>query len=1157
MSASSLQTLLHERILILDGAMGTSLQTMDLTAEDFGGEHYLGCNEYLVISKPEAIQAVHNSYLEAGADIIETNTFGGTSTVLAEYDLQNKAYEINFTAAKLARACCDAYSTPEKPRFVAGAMGPTTKSLSVTGGISFDDMAASYAQQAVALIEGGADYLLLETALDTLNLKAGYIGCLDAFKTTGKTLPVAVSGTIETMGTMLAGQGVEALYTSVEHMDLLYIGLNCATGPAFMKDHIRGLHTIARCPIAVAPNAGIPDGDGHYPEGPQDLSKVLMSFVDEGWVNMLGGCCGTTPAHIKQLEQQSKGKQPRNFTPNHGSRASGIDPLTFENDSRPYIVGERTNVIGSRAFKTMITEERFEEAAEIARKQVKAGAHVIDVCLSNPDRDEVADISKFLSFVTKIVKVPLMIDSQMADVVETAFKLTQGKCLLNSVNLEDDGKSCKALLPIVKHYGASVVVGCIDEEMAVTAEEKLAVAKKSHKIITEDYGIPEEDIIFDPLVFPCGTGDEKYFGSGKETIEGVRLIKEAFPKCKTILGISNISFGLPGAGREVLNSVFLYHCTKAGLDMAIVNSEKLERFSHIPDEEKKLCDDLLWYNTENGNDPVANFAAHFRDKKVVEKEAVDLSSLSVEQRLEINIVQGTKEHLIPNLDDALKQWNPLGVINGPLMAAMDIVGRLFNNNELIVAEVLQSAEVMKAAVAYLETFMEKGDINIRGKMLLATVKGDVHDIGKNLVQIILGNNGYQVIDLGIKCPPETLIEAYHQHKPDLIGLSGLLVKSAQQMVTTAQDLKSAGISIPILVGGAALSEQFTITRIAPEYDGPVIYCRDAMTGLSVSNQLTDPAKKEAFLQETKNHQENFSTSAQPAQRGSSKREHKEKLVFDHSLSTAKAPHFTTQVLHGNLKQIWDYINPQMLYGNHLGLKGNFKSLLAKQDPKLLKLVDLMDSLKQKIINENLLTAKAVYRYFKVKTEGDSIHILDPETLQTVETFTFPRQSDGLGLCLTDFLNANDIDTVCAFVVTCGDGVAHLAKQLMDAGEYFNSHALSALALESAEGFAEWLHCHIRNEWGIPDQKDLALEDIFKLKYTGVRVSFGYPACPRLEDQEKLFKLLDPEKNIGVTLSEEFMMFPEASVSALVFHHPQARYFTISETDLAAFESKQS
>ncbi len=1145
----NIQNAFNTRILILDGAMGTSLQTMDLTAEDFGGEAYNGCNEYLVLSKPEAISAVHESYLAAGADIIETNTFGSTDVVLAEYNLQHLTDEINAAAAKLARDACDKYSTPEKPRFVAGAMGPTTKSLSVTGGITFDEMATSYAQQARGLILGGVDYLLLETALDTLNLKAGYIGILQAFEQTGKTIPIAISGTIETMGTMLAGQGVEAIYTSVMHMNPLYIGLNCATGPAFMRDHIRTLAGISAFNVAVAPNAGIPDGDGVYPEGPEALASVLLEFAKSGWVNLVGGCCGTTPAHIAALDAAMKGLPPRVLSTVSESRISGTESLTMDDDGRPYIIGERTNVIGSRAFKALITQEKFEEAAEIARKQVRAGAHIIDVCLSNPDRDEVTDITAFLSLVTKFVKVPLMIDSQMADVVEASFKLTQGKCILNSVNLEDDAKACKTLLPLVKKYGAAVVVGCIESEMAVTAQEKLEVAKKSHAMITGEYGIPEEDIIFDPLVFPCGTGDEKYFGSGKETIEGVRLIKEMFPKCKTTLGISNVSFGLPAAGREVLNTVFLYYCTKAGLDTAIVNAEKLERFANISDEEKKLCDDLLWYNTENGNDPVANFAAYFREKKVVEK-VVDISTLSVEKRLEINIVQGTKEHLIPNLDAALKQWDPLGVINGPLMAAMDIVGRMFNENELIVAEVLQSAEVMKAAVAHLEQFMNKEDITVRGTMLLATVKGDVHDIGKNLVQIILGNNGYRIIDLGIKCPPETLIAAAKEHNPDLIGLSGLLVKSAQQMITTAADLKASGISVPILVGGAALTELFTKNRIAPEYDGPVVYCRDAMTGLSVSNQLMDPVKKASFLL---THNQAPTEEIKKSGRGSSKRVHANPLVFSHGQTIATAPNFESHTIDVDIQKVWEYINPQMLYGNHLGIRGNVATLLAKQDEKMLKLSRLMTELKEKIVRENLLQAKAVFQFFKVKPAGNTIHILESTSTQVIDQFDFPRQSEGLGLCLTDFLNPEG-DEVCMFVATTGDGVMAIAKSLMEQGDYFQAHALSALALESAEALAEYLHQHIRSLWGIPDTEGLSLQDLFKLKYTGVRVSFGYPACPRLEDQENMFRLLSPETTIGVTLSEEFMMHPEASVSALVFHHPQARYFTISEDDLVKFES---
>jgi len=1138
----ALVDLFASRMVLIDGAMGTSLQTMNLTTEDFGGEAYLGCNEHLVLTCPKAISQVHESYLKAGADIVETNTFGATELVLNEYQLGHKADAINREAVRIAQDVCKRYSTPEKPRFVAGSIGPTTKSLSVTGGISFVELADQFYQQALSLTDSGAHYLLLETAIDTLNLKAAYVGIQKAFQQLGYRIPVAVSGTIETMGTMLAGQGVEALYTSVEHMDLLYIGLNCATGPAFMRDHIRTLASLSQVPVAVVPNAGIPLADGTYPEGPKELASILADFAKEGWLNAVGGCCGTTPEHIKELYRQVCPLPIRKTKPSPSTRVSGLDPLTIENDGRPYIVGERTNVIGSRAFKELITQEKFEEAAEIARKQVKAGAHIIDVCLSNPDRDEVKDMHAFLSFAAKLVKAPFMIDSQVKEVIETAFQLTQGKCILNSVNLEDGEKSFEELLPLVKKYGAGIVVGCIEKNMAVSATEKLRVATLSYDLLTQKYGIPEEDIYFDPLVFPCGTGDENYFGSGKETIEGIRLIKEKYPRCKTVLGISNISFGLPGAGREVLNSVFVYHCTKAGLDLAIVNSEKWVRFASISEEEKELCDNLLWYKTEPG-DPIVRFTAHFREKKAIVQETVDLSSLPVEKRIEINIVQGTKENLIQNLDDALKQWSPLGVINGPLMAAMDIVGKMFNENELIVAEVLQSAEVMKAAVNYLEPLMEKTDINSRGTMLLATVKGDVHDIGKNLVQIILGNNGYNMIDLGIKCPPEVLIEAYKTHQPTLIGLSGLLVKSAQQMVLTAQDLKAAGISIPILVGGAALTESFTRTKIAPEYEGPVVYCRDAMTGLAVANQLSDPSKKEGFLVRHKAAAAALEAAPPTPERGQSKRIFKDKLVFDYTQSKAKAPHFNRTVIEGPLTEIWDCMNLQMLLGNHLGLKGNIKNLIAKQDPKTMKLVTLMDTLKQRILSEKLLTAKAVYQFFKVRSEGNTLHILTPEETQTLMSFDFPRQTEGLNLCLTDFVTPNAVDTVCFFVLTCGDGVADLAKKLLQDGDYFQSHALSSLALESAEGFSEWLHKQIRAQWGIPDDPNLNMDDVFKLKYQGIRVSFGYPACPNLEDQEKLFELLKPS-DIGMTLSEEYMMYPEASVSSLVFHHPQARYFTV-------------
>ena len=1143
--SEQLKQLFKEKIVILDGAMGTAIQDYNLTAKDFGGEEYEGCNEYLVLTKPDIIQAIHESYLEAGADIIETNTFGGTNFVLGEYGLQDQVDQINTKAVELAKKACQKFT--DKPRFVAGAIGPTTKALSVTGGISFDELAYSFYEQATSLTKAGADFLLLETALDTLNLKAAYIGILDAFKHLNKTIPIAISGTIETMGTMLAGQAVEAFYTSVEHMNPLYIGLNCATGPEFMRDHIRSLAQISKFPISVVPNAGIPDDEGKYPESPKMLSDILESFMEESWINLVGGCCGTTPAHIRELTIKAQNKPIRQPVQQKASRVSGIEMLSMDDGDGPYIVGERTNVIGSRKFKTMIEEEKFEEASEIARKQVKAGAHIIDICLSNPDRDEKQDMIEFLSKVTKITKAPLMIDSQVPDVVEEAFKLTQGKCILNSVNLEEGEASFEALLPIVKRYGASVVVGCIEGEMAVTAQEKLSVATHAYDLLTKKYGIAEEDIIFDPLVFPCGTGDENYFGSGKETIEGVRLIKEKYPKTRTTLGISNVSFGLPGAGREVLNSVFLHHCVKAGLDTAIVNSEKLIRFSQITEEEKALCDDLLWYRTENNNDPVANFTAYFRDRQGIQKAQIDLSTLSIEKQLEYNIVEGTKEELIERLDEALKKYTPLEVINIPLMAGMDIVGKLFNDNELIVAEVLQSAEVMKAAVAYLEPKMEKTESSKKGTILLATVKGDVHDIGKNLVNIILSNNGYDVIDLGIKCPPETMIEAALEHKPQVIGMSGLLVKSAQQMIGTVKDFKAAGIATPILVGGAALTQTFTSNKIQPEYDGIVVYAKDAMNGLDIINQLIDADKKEEFIKTYRDtfHNKTETTPEKPASKKA--KAIKEKTIsYTYSINDVTASSYSHHILTPSVETLWPYINRQMLYGHHLGLKGNIKKLFETNDPKALKLDRQIQEIKQKIITNNRCTPKGIYQFFKVRKDNNTMIILDETETKTLQEFTFPRQVDGYQFCLTDFIHPSEVDTLCFFVVTSGQDILDYAKQLKENEEFLASHICNAIGLELAEGFAEYMHQHIRATWGFPDNPAWTNEDLFKLKYQGKRYSFGYPACPDLGYQRLLWDILHPNKHIDVDLCDDFMMTPDGSVSALVLHHPEATYFRVKE-----------
>ena len=1139
--------LFKSKIVVLDGAMGTALQDRQLTPADFGGEELDGCNENLVITRPDVIQDVHELYLAAGADIVETNTFGGTNFVLGEYGLEEKVREINTKAVECAKRACDKFSTPDSPRFVAGAMGPTTKALSVTGGISFDDLSFSFYEQAKVLTEAGSDYLLLETALDTLNLKAAYVGILRAFDELGSEIPLAISGTIETMGTMLAGQAVEAFYTSVEHMKPLYIGLNCATGPEFMRDHIRTLAQISKFPVSVVPNAGIPDEDGRYPESPEMVASTLDTFANEKWVNLIGGCCGTTPQHIAALKEIAKDKIPRDMSTAIQSRISGVETLIMEDDDGPYIVGERTNVIGSRKFKQMIEAEQFDEAAEIARKQVKAGAHIIDVCLSNPDRDEKQDMEDFLSKVTKMTKAPIMIDSQVPDVVEAAFKLVQGKCILNSVNLEEGEQSFQDLLPLVKQYGASVVVGCIEGEMAVTAKEKLDVAIHSYDLLTQKYGIEEQDIMFDPLVFPCGTGDENYFGSGKETIDGVRLIKEKYPRVRTTLGISNVSFGLPNAGREVLNSVFLNHCVKAGLDTAIVNSEKLVRYSQITDEEKQLCDDLLWYRTENGNDPVANFTAYFRGKKSTEKKEVDLSHLSVEKRLELNIVEGTKEGLEKNLEEALTKYAPLAVINKPLMAGMDIVGRLFNDNELIVAEVLQSAEVMKAAVSFLEPKMEKADISIKGTILLATVKGDVHDIGKNLVNIILSNNGYKVVDLGIKCPPEKMIEAALEHNPDVIGMSGLLVKSAQQMIGTVKDFKSAGISAPVLVGGAALTQRFTSYKIQPEYDGIVVYAKDAMNGLDIINQLVDEEKREAFItkyQESTNKDVNPALKEKPTAKPIPIKE--KTISFSYDATSIAAPHYTPKVVHKSVDDLWPFINRQMLYGHHLGLKGNMKKLFADKDPKALKLDKKIQEVRRALVDENVCQPKGVYQFFKLQRDGDSMIILNESEDKQLQRFTFPRQPGGYQYCLTDFLHPDQVDTLCFFVVSSGQSILDYAKELKQKEAFLASHIANAIGLELAEAFAESMHQDIRGKWGFPDDPKWSTDDLFKLSYQGRRYSFGYPACPDLAYQKQLWDILFPDQHIGVNLCDDFMMDPDGSVSALVLHHPEATYFRVKK-----------
>ncbi|MCH8351431.1 MAG: methionine synthase [Chloroflexi bacterium] len=1163
-----LKSLLKERILVVDGAMGTSIQDRNLGPDDFGGPEYEGCNEYLVLTRPEVIAGIHQEFLDAGADILETDTFGATPVVLEEYNLAHLARQINREAAQLARGLADEASTPEKPRFVAGSMGPTTKSISVTGGITFDEMSASYQEQALGLVEGGVDLLLLETTQDTLNLKAGLEAIDRAFAELGQQVPIAVQGTIEAMGTLLAGQDAEAFYTSVAHRDLLWIGFNCATGPEFMTDHIRTLAGLSRFPVATVPNAGLPDENGKYNETPEMMAATIGRFLENGWLNVVGGCCGTGPEHIRLLAQAAAGKTPRQPVFSHETRISGIEALVVDQDTRPAIVGERTNVLGSRRFRRLIDQGAFEEAAEVGRRQVRNGAHILDVCLQDPDRDEFADMTAFLEILTKKVKAPIMIDSTDHLVVELALKLLQGKAIINSINLEDGEDRFKLVVPLAQRYGAALVVGCIDEDkaqaQAITRQRKVEIALRSAEILTEKYGVPIEDIIFDPLVFPAGTGDQNYVGSAAETIEGVRLIKEALPQAKTILGISNVSFGLPPAGREVLNSVFLYHCVQAGLDMAIVNSELMHRYNTIPEEEITLAEDLIWNRTE---DPIAAFADHFRDRppKATSEER---RNLPLDERLALAIIEGTKEGLHEDLDEALQGRGPLEIINGPLMTGMTEVGRQFNANELIVAEVLQSAESMKFAVAHLEPHMERTDSASRGKVVLATVKGDVHDIGKNLVDIILSNNGYQVINLGIKVLPQELIDAFNEHRPDIIGLSGLLVKSAQMMVDTVRDFRQANVDCPILVGGAALSNRFTRLRIAPEYGSLVAYASDAMTGLALANTIQEADEREQLSATLEAETEQL-LKAESQRAATSQEEASEPVApaqVRHDTGIPNPPDLLVHVLKDyDLEKIFPYINPQMLYVRHLGFKGRFADALTAGDPAAQELHDAVRRVEDLVLTRSDINANGVFKFFPCRSDGQLLLIYGPDGDTVLEKFYFGRQSQRDGLCLSDFMlpkspqppfnnGGNEaMDYLAMFVTTIGMGVRELAERWMAEGQYLNAHILQALALEGAEAFAELLHQQIRQMWGFGDPPDLPYQDLFRTQYRGRRFSFGYPACPRLEDQEQLFRLLDVQANIGVELTEGFMMDPEASVSALVVHHPEAKYFTLSEDDILRLE----
>ena len=1141
-----------ENILLIDGAMGTSIQNLNLSSSDFGGEDLDGCNEYLNIINPTYIKDIHRSFIDVGANIIETNTFGATPIVLDEYKLSDLAEEINFKAAKIAKS---SIKDSDNSILVAGSMGPTTKLLSLnqikSSEITFDLLVDNYRIQARGLISGGSDFLLIETSQDILNVKAAIKGiALAKFDLNKNDIPFAIQCTIENMGTTLGGQDIESFYLTIKHNDLLWIGMNCATGPKFMREHLRILSQISSHPISIVPNAGLPDEHGNYNESPSEFSKTIEEYIKNGWVNVIGGCCGTVPEHISKLKTLVQNHDTVYDSNNKKSNlkhfVTGLESLYVDESTKPILVGERTNVLGSKRFKRLIENNDFDQASEIGKLQINSGANVIDVCLQNPDRDEIDDIKQFLEKLTSKIKSPIMIDSTDIDVIKEAIKLCPGKIIINSVNLEDGEEKFNDISPIIKSFGASLIVGCIDDDknqaQAITRERKLEIAKRSFDLLTNDYELNPNDIIFDPLTFPIGTGDVNYLESAEETIEGIKLIKKELPTAKIILGISNVSFGLPTNGREVLNSVMLNHCLNAGLDYAIVNTQNLKRFNALSDEEINLSNELIFNNSKEALD---KFVEYFRSTPV---NKTIKENIPWDKFLKESVINGSKNKLEPNLDKGLKKIAPLDIINGPLMNGMDVVSDLFGKNELIVAEVLQSAEVMKSAVSYLEQYMEKADITSKGTIMLATVKGDVHDIGKNLVDIILTNNGYKVINLGIKVNSQELIDAYNKYNPNYIGLSGLLVKSAQMMVDTVSDLTNEQIDIPILVGGAALTEKFTYLNIFPNYNNLVIYAKDAMSGLDIVNDLNNIKSKEELLINVDKKIKHFKSNMIP--RTTKVIADKSGLVKNPIKQLDSIPQPPDLKIHNivlPIEDVWNLVNPTMLYNRHLGYRGNFTNDLKMNVKKAADLFESVNKVKEILKDNENIQAKVVYKFFKTKSENNDLIIYDSNSKNEISRFTFGRQTDKDMLSLSDYVypvtSAKD-DYVCMFVSTYGPGIRELAEKYQNKGEFLISHIIQSLALETAEASAEFIHKKIREMWGIKDSPDITNQDIFKAKYIGKRYSFGYPACPRLEDQKILWDLLNPTKNINVELTEEYMMDPEGSVSAIVFHHPEAKYFNL-------------
>jgi 5-methyltetrahydrofolate--homocysteine methyltransferase len=1176
---SSFLETLRERIIVFDGAMGTNLQVQNLTLEDFGGLRFEGCNENLLVTRPDAVENVHNAFLEVGCDVVETNSFNGTPVDFAEYDIGDKAYEMNVLAAQLAKRVANDFSIPSRTRWVAGSMGPGRK-LPTLGHIKFTDLRAAYAEQVRGLLDGGVDLLIVETCQDLLQTKAALAAIFGHFQKHRVRVPVIAQVTIELFGTMLNGTEIGAALTALAPFPIDVIGMNCGTGPRHMTESIRYLCENAPLPVSVLPNAGLPsvvNGQMHYDETPETFRNQLIHFATDFGVNVTGGCCGTTPAHLKLVVEAMQRITPKQRDAKLVPSASSIYfQQPYVQDASFLIVGERVNASGSKKMRDLLNAENWDGLVALAKEQEREGAHVLDVNVDFVGRNGEKDMHELASRLVTNVKLPLMFDSTEWEKMEAGLQHAGGKSILNSTNYEDGVPRFTKVLDLAKTYGAAVVVGTIDEEgMARTAEGKFAIAKRAYDQAGGELDFPVSDIFFDALALPISTGIEEDRRNALETIKGIRRIKEELPGCYTILGVSNISFGLNPASRVVLNSVFLHDAVEAGLDAAIVNASKIEPLNRIGEQELKVARDLIYDRREfDGEvctyDPLTVFTTLFENVKAKASKK-ESKGATVEERLKNHIIDGEKIGLEAELTTALETHPALDIINNILLDGMKVVGDLFGSGQMQLPFVLQSAEAMKAAVRFLEPFMEKkGGATAKGTLVLATVKGDVHDIGKNLVDIILTNNGYKVINLGIKQPIDNILLAQAEHNADAIGMSGLLVKSTLIMKDNLDLMNERGITVPVILGGAALTRRYVDEDLKSVYKGTLFYAGDAFAGLHTMDKLVGgngqaeaaapgaavqlgAATSEDVVEDPEDlvgEEAKLGIVKRAKPRGAmptSNTTHTTRSAVSADVSIPSTPFYGSRVVTDiPLDDVFAFVNENALFKGQWQFKQGKRP--ADEYEALLrdKVRPIYRELKERSKREQLLQPRVVYGYFPAQSSGNDLIIYQDDQTTERMRFTFPRQPAGKNLCLADFFAAKEsgrIDVVGFHLVTMGSRATEYSQELFKADNYAEYLYFHGLSVEGAEALAELWHKRIREELGIAADDAADVRKLFQQRYRGSRFSFGYPACPNLEDQAKLFELLEPAR-IGVELTEEFQLDPEQSTSAIIVHHPEAKYFSV-------------